>query len=112
MYVLCNVASGNEFHKEGVMKQLFPLGDDAIQSFVVKFLQSGNSQLRIAAVWTIINLTLPSSPCALDRVTKLRKAGIVSQIKNMVNDACLDVKVIYLLFKPHFPLPLPLHILS
>lgn len=95
MYVLCNVASGNEFHKEGVMKRLFPQGDDVIQSFVVKFLQSDNSQLRIAAVWTIINLTLPSSTCALDRVTKLRNAGVVSQIKNMVNDPCLDVKVMF-----------------
>lgn len=93
MYVLCNVASGNEFHKEGVMKQLFPRGDDVIHPFVVKFLQSDNSQLRIAAVWAIINLTLPSSPRALDHVTKLRNAGIVSQIKNMVNDPCLDVKL-------------------
>ncbi|KGN66489.1 uncharacterized protein LOC101213344 [Cucumis sativus] len=93
MYVLCNVASGNEFHKEGVMKQLFPRGDDVTRSFVVKFLQSDNSQLRIAVIWAIINLTLPSSPRALDRVTKLRNAGIVSQIKNMVNDPCLDVKL-------------------
>ncbi|XP_022926791.1 uncharacterized protein C26H5.04-like isoform X1 [Cucurbita moschata] len=92
MYVLCNVASGNELHKEGVMKQLFPQGDEVVQSFVIKFLQSDNSQLRIAAVWAIINLTSPSSTYALGRVTKLRNAGIVSQIKNMANDPCLDVK--------------------
>ncbi|KAG7022085.1 Armadillo repeat-containing protein 8 [Cucurbita argyrosperma subsp. argyrosperma] len=92
MYVLCNVASGNELHKEGVMKQLFPQGEEVVQSFVIKFLQSDNSQLRIAAVWAIINLTSPSSTYALGRVTKLRNAGIVSQIKNMANDPCLDVK--------------------
>lgn len=108
MYVLCNVASGNEFHKEGVMKQLFPRGDDVIHPFVVKFLQSDNSQLRIAAVWAIINLTLPSSPRALDHVTKLRNAGIVSQIKNMVNDPCLDVKVISIYhISPTFPSSFP-----
>lgn len=95
MYVLCNVASGNELHKEGVMKQLFPQGDEVVQSFVIKFLQSDNSQLRIAAVWAIINLTSPSSTYALGRVTKLRNAGIVSQIKNMANDPCLDVKVMF-----------------
>ncbi|MBA0650729.1 hypothetical protein Goklo_018115, partial [Gossypium klotzschianum] len=92
MYALCNVASGNEFHREAVMQLLFTQMGDKNQSFVVKFLQSNDSQLRTATVWTIVNLTCPSSPGAPCRLEKLRNAGIVSQIKNMVNDPCVDVK--------------------
>ncbi|TYI65046.1 hypothetical protein E1A91_D09G130600v1 [Gossypium mustelinum] len=93
MYALCNVASGNEFHRESVMQLLFTQMGDKNQSFVVKFLQSNDSQLRTATVWTIVNLTCPSSPGAPCRLEKLRNAGIVSQIKNMVNDPCVDVKL-------------------
>ncbi|EOY32675.1 F11M15.21 protein isoform 3 [Theobroma cacao] len=92
MYALCNVASGNEFHKEAVMHQLFPQMVDKNQSFMINFLQSNDSQLRTATVWTIVNLTCRSSPGAFGRLVKLRNAGIVSQIKNMVNDPCVDVK--------------------
>ncbi|KAF3452534.1 hypothetical protein FNV43_RR02967 [Rhamnella rubrinervis] len=93
LYVLNNVASGNEFHKEAVMHQLIPQAENGMHSFVIKFLQSNDGQLRTAAVWTVVNLTFPSSPGAFDRLVKLRNAGIVSQIKNMVNDPCLDVKL-------------------
>ncbi|XWS73548.1 hypothetical protein CRYUN_Cryun02cG0139000 [Craigia yunnanensis] len=93
MYALCNVASGNEFHKEAVMHQLFALMGDKNQSFMIKFLQSNDSQLRMATVWTIVNLTCPSSPGASGRLEKLHNAGIVSQIKTMVNDPCVDVKL-------------------
>ncbi|KAK8601907.1 hypothetical protein V6N13_058423 [Hibiscus sabdariffa] len=93
MYALCNVASGNEFHKEAVIQQLFTQMDDKNQSFVIKFLQSNDSQLRIATVWTIVNLTCPSSHGAPGRLEKLHNAGITSQLKNMVNDPCVDVKL-------------------
>lgn len=94
MYVLTNVASGTELHKEAVMQQLFPQGPAESENIMLKFLRSEQSQLRSATVWTIINLISPSSPGALDRHVKLRNAGIIPQLKNMVNDACLDVKVI------------------
>ncbi|XVF04721.1 hypothetical protein REPUB_Repub05bG0109600 [Reevesia pubescens] len=93
MYALCNVASGNEFHKEAVMHLLFPQMGDNNQSFIIKFLQSTDSQLRTATVWTLVNLTCPSSPGASGRLEKLRNAGIFSQIKTMVNDPCVDVKL-------------------
>ncbi|TYJ18448.1 hypothetical protein E1A91_A09G124000v1 [Gossypium mustelinum] len=93
MYALCNVASGNEFHKEAVMQLLFTQMGDKNQSFVIKFLQSNDSRLCTATVWTIVNLTCPSTPGAPGRLEKLRNAGIVSQIKNMVNDPCVDVKL-------------------
>lgn len=95
MYVLGNIASGNEFHKEAVMHQLLPQVNDGDRSFILKFLQNNDSRLRTAAIWTIINLTFPSSPGASSRVVKLRNADIVSQIKTMAKDPCVDVQVVY-----------------
>ncbi|XP_015875901.1 uncharacterized protein LOC107412611 [Ziziphus jujuba] len=93
MYVLNNVARGNELHKEAVMHQLIPQTDNGMQSFMIKFLQSNDGQLRTAAVWTVVNLTFPSSPGAFDRLVRLSNAGVVSQIESMANDPCLDVKL-------------------
>ncbi|KAK6164136.1 hypothetical protein DH2020_001000 [Rehmannia glutinosa] len=93
MYALSNVASGNELHKEAVMNQLLPQAVDDKETLLVKFLQSSDSRLRTATLWAIINLTYPSSPNTCHRVNKLWNAGIVSQLKNMVNDPCLDVKL-------------------
>ncbi|KAF8403818.1 hypothetical protein HHK36_011924 [Tetracentron sinense] len=92
VYVLSNVATGNEFHKEAVMQQLLPQAGDCSQSFIIKFLQSNDNRLRTAAIWCVVNLTYPSSPEAFSRVVKLWNAGIFSQIKNMDDDPCLDVK--------------------
>ncbi|XP_022856035.1 armadillo repeat-containing protein 8-like [Olea europaea var. sylvestris] len=93
MYVLNNVASGNEFHKEAVMNLLFPHAGSDTQTILIKFMQSTDSRLRTASVWALVNLTLTSSPGANSRVMKLQRAGIVSQLKNMANDPCLDVKL-------------------
>ncbi|CAI9774496.1 unnamed protein product [Fraxinus pennsylvanica] len=93
MYVLSNVASGNEFHKEAVMNQLFLQAGSDAQTILIKFLQSTDSRLRTASVSVLVNLTLTSSPGANSRVIKLQKCGIVSQLKNMINDPCLDVKL-------------------
>ncbi|KAG2250636.1 hypothetical protein Bca52824_080772 [Brassica carinata] len=70
--MLTNVASGTELHKEAVMQQLFPQPQAESNNFMLKFLQSHESQLRSATVWTIINLISPSSPGAHDRHVKLR----------------------------------------
>jgi hypothetical protein len=56
-------------------------------------LQSSDSRLRTAALWVIVNLTFPSCPGAFGRLVQLKNAGIISQIRNMVHDSCLDVKV-------------------
>ena len=93
MYVLGNIASGNEFHKEAVMQLLFPQ-ENGSHFFFNQFLQSSDSHLRTAALWVIVNLTFPASPGAFGRIVNLRRFGIVSQIKRMVNDSCMDVKVL------------------
>lgn len=99
MYALSNVATGKESHKEAVMDQLLLHTENKAQSCIIKFLQSNDSRLRTAAVWAVLNLTCSSSPGASGRLVKLHDAGVVSHIKNMVNDPCLDVKVI--IFHPN-----------
>ncbi|KAL7113444.1 hypothetical protein ACP275_04G060800 [Erythranthe tilingii] len=93
MYTLSNVASANELHKKAVMTQLLARAGSDSETLMIKSLQSSDSRLRTATVWTLINLTLPNSPDTSTRVTELWSAGIVSQLKNMVNDPCLDVKL-------------------
>ena len=102
MYILSNIASGNEFHKEAVMQLLFPPAENGSYAFFSQFLHSNDSRLRTSAVWVIVNLTFPSSPGAFGRIVELRKFGIVSQIKRMANDSCMDVKVLQsLIFIPN-----------
>ncbi|XP_061375434.1 uncharacterized protein LOC133317592 [Gastrolobium bilobum] len=93
MYILSNIASGNEFHKEAIMQLLFPQAENGSRSFFSQFLQSNDSHLRTSAVWVIVNLTFPASPGAFSRIVKLRDLGIVSLIKRIVNDPCMDVKL-------------------
>ncbi|ESW14466.1 hypothetical protein PHAVU_008G283500 [Phaseolus vulgaris] len=93
MYLLSNIACGNESHKEAVMQLLFSKAENGSHSFFSRFLLSNDSRLRPSALWVIVNLTFPASPGAFDRIVKLRNAGIVSQIKKMVNDPCMDVKL-------------------
>lgn len=92
MYALSNVASGSKIHKDAVMEQLFQHGGMNSQPFIMRFLHSNDSQLRTASVWVLLNLTM-FCPGAADRVLRLRNAGIISQLKSMVNDPCLDVKL-------------------
>lgn len=93
VYVLSNVASGNELHKEAVMQLIFPQNEEKNESVICNLLKSNNSRLRTAAGWVLINLTLPDSPGTSDRVAKLRDVGIVPLLKNMGNDHCMDAKL-------------------
>ncbi|KAK1288440.1 hypothetical protein QJS10_CPB19g01072 [Acorus calamus] len=93
MYVLSNVAAGNDFHKDAVMHHiLLPHDTGSDSSILLRFLQNNDGRLRTAAIWCVINLTYPCNCTASERVTRLRTSGVVSQIKSMVNDPCLDVK--------------------
>ncbi|XP_020227625.1 armadillo repeat-containing protein 8 [Cajanus cajan] len=93
MYLLVNIASGNETHKDAIMQLLFSQAENVSHSFFSRFLRSSDNILRTAAVWIIVNLTSLASPGAIDRIVKLHNVGIVSQIKRMANDPCMDVKL-------------------
>eukprot|EP01018_Ginkgo_biloba_P032742 Gb_32695 [translate_table: standard] len=94
LYVLSNIAAGNEYHKEEVMCYVAPyVQGECMPSPLLRFLlEMNNPQVRIAAVWCIMNLSYPDSPGLAMRVARLSDAGILSQIEKMVDDPCLDVK--------------------
>lgn len=94
MLVLANMAAGDELNKEAVMDVTVPHRADRIKpSFVVNFLQSKDKQLRVATLWCILNLIYPDSDSSSTRVARLQNAGVISQVKNMINDPCLDCKL-------------------
>lgn len=92
LYVLCNVAAGNEFHKDEVMRFVqASFQEECIP--LIRFLQDmNNPHVRVAAVWCIMNLSYPESPGVLSRIERLIHAGILSQLQNMTGDPSLDVK--------------------
>ncbi|KAI0516420.1 hypothetical protein KFK09_009095 [Dendrobium nobile] len=93
MLLLCNVAAGDESHKEAVLSYLIPSKAEGCSSLIVSFLQSKDQFLRTAAVWCILNLTDPAGINSPVRVGRLvQEGGILLQIKTMVNDPWLDCK--------------------
>ncbi|CAM6087787.1 unnamed protein product [Calypogeia fissa] len=108
LYALSNVAAGNDTHKEAIMNIMFSslastsLGKSPCSSLtngrsspslLMKYLQDmSNPQLRVVAVWCIINLTYPNSPGAFDRILRLRENGVEAHLQKMADDPCLDVK--------------------
>ncbi|KAI5064927.1 hypothetical protein GOP47_0019622 [Adiantum capillus-veneris] len=94
VYVLSNIAAGNESHKEAVMSFVAPVSPgECSPSPILRFLQDmSNPQLRVAAVWCVMNLSYPDSSGAVTRVARLRETGIEQQLLKMVDDPCLDVK--------------------
>ncbi|CAL4990197.1 unnamed protein product [Urochloa decumbens] len=94
MLVLANIAAANEMTKKVVMNALLPHRTDSIKpSFVVKFLQSKDNQLRLATLWCLLNLIYPKCEASSGRVIGLQNAGVIQQVKSMINDPCLDCKL-------------------
>jgi len=94
MFVLANIAAGNEMNKEAVMNVLLPHRADRVRpSFVVNFLQSKDKQLRVATLWCLLNLIYPKCEASSGRVVRLQNAGVILQVKSMINDPCLDCKL-------------------
>lgn len=96
MFFLANVAAENEALKDAVMDCILPasldLGISTPNSLVVKFLQSKERLLRLSTLWCLVNLVYPNHKNSV-RVSALHGAGIISQLKTMVNDPCLDCKL-------------------
>ncbi|KAH9560125.1 hypothetical protein CY35_06G090600 [Sphagnum magellanicum] len=95
LYVINNVAAGNERHKDAVMDLVAPHKALSNTSgfFLNRYLQDMiNPQLRVVAVWCIINLTYPGGTGTSSRVTRLKNAGVESLLQKMADDPCLDVK--------------------
>lgn len=97
LYVINNVVSGSEVHKEAVMTSILSSQSTNNTSWLTRFLQDmSNPQLRVVAVWCIINLLYPVGDGISSRVVRLREAGVEAQLQKMQDDSCLDVKVRFL----------------
>jgi armadillo repeat-containing protein 8 len=93
--VLANIAAGNEWNKEAVMNVLLPHRADRIKPlFAVNFLKSKDRQLRVATLWCVLNLMYPKCEASSGRAVRLQSAGVILQVKRMINDPCLDCKVL------------------
>lgn len=51
-----------------------------------------NAKIRLAAVWTLINLTWPNEPGYTERVYFLNQLGILKILKSLQNDPDYDVR--------------------
>ncbi|KAJ3372720.1 hypothetical protein GGF31_001745 [Allomyces arbusculus] len=86
LYVVVNLAAGNDAHKDLVMRS------DAIMRHVVAALGSPAADVRLGAVWAVINLTWPEESEAGTRVASLRAMGVERRLQEMANDQ--DAKVV------------------
>ncbi|KAI4340538.1 hypothetical protein MLD38_025364 [Melastoma candidum] len=92
LYALSNIASVSESHKDIVMQQLLQNAGTSDEPFIMEVLCCDDSRLRTAVLWIIINLTSPSSG-APGRSVKLCAVGVLSRLKCLVSDPCLEVKL-------------------
>ncbi|KAF9382683.1 hypothetical protein CPB97_007018 [Podila verticillata] len=89
LYVLVNIATGSEFHKQSVMKR------PSILRSVLSLMTHESVAIRVATIWVIINLTWPDekvSHSLHERVTMLRSMGVEDRLRSLNTDHDLDVR--------------------
>ncbi|KAF9991924.1 hypothetical protein BGZ79_003741 [Entomortierella chlamydospora] len=89
LYVLVNIATGSEHHKQSIMKR--PL----ILKSVIGLMSHESAAIRVATVWVIINLTWPDEKMASgahDRTMQLRNMGVEDRLLSLNSDLDLDVR--------------------
>ncbi|KAF8934070.1 hypothetical protein BGZ58_005957 [Dissophora ornata] len=89
LYVLVNIATGSEYHKQSIMKR------PGILRSVLGLMSHGSATIRVATIWVIINLTWPDEKIAHgvhDRVVLLRSMGVEDRLQSLNADHDLDVR--------------------
>ncbi|KAJ3165421.1 hypothetical protein HDU88_004217 [Geranomyces variabilis] len=87
LYVVVNVATGSTAHKRAVMDR------EGVLRAVWEYMTHAKSAIRVATVWTLINLTWPDDPGAAGRVAQLSRLGFEPRLRAMVTgDVNADVK--------------------
>ena len=86
LYILVNIAVGNNFHKNLIMSR------PKILDRVCNLLKYNVEEIRLGACWCIINLTWPESG-SMGRVRDLQSRRINTILEGLVaNDPNMDVK--------------------
>ncbi|CAI2183877.1 10860_t:CDS:10, partial [Funneliformis geosporum] len=88
LYVINNIATGNERHKSAIMNRT------NILKSILSYMGHTNPEIRVVAMWVVINLSWMEDKSASSqvRVQKLREMGFEEKVKNMTNDDNLDVR--------------------
>mmetsp|Transcript_53933 Transcript_53933/g.89750 ORF Transcript_53933/g.89750 Transcript_53933/m.89750 type:complete len:639 (+) Transcript_53933:58-1974(+) len=85
LYCVSNLANGTEDHKNAI------LSNKQLLTAIIVSMSHPKSELRIAAIWCIINLTWKDDPGAEERVTTLRELGVLDRLNGLSGDAdCRD----------------------
>ncbi|KAK3820329.1 MAG: armadillo-type protein [Benniella sp.] len=89
LYVLVNISTGSEQHKQSVVKRR------NILELVIDLMSHRSVLIRVATVWVVINLTWPdldASNGVHERVMELRDLGAESKLQSLTMDQELDVR--------------------
>ncbi|KAG0315862.1 hypothetical protein BGZ97_007736 [Linnemannia gamsii] len=89
LYVLVNIATGSEYHKQSILKR------QGILRSVLRSMNHESAAIRVASIWVIINLTWPDDkvPHSVHEcVTLLRNMGVEDRLLALNADHDLDVR--------------------
>ncbi|KAG0378714.1 hypothetical protein BGX24_003000 [Mortierella sp. AD032] len=89
LYVLVNIATGTEYHKQSILKR------QGILRSVLRSMNHDSPAIRVASIWVIINLTWPDDkvPDSVHEcVTLLRSMGVEDRLLALNADHDLDVR--------------------
>ncbi|OAQ27260.1 ARM repeat-containing protein [Linnemannia elongata AG-77] len=89
LYVLVNIATGNEYHKQSILKR------QGILRSVLRSMNHESAAIRVASIWVIINLTWQDdkvSHSVHECVTLLRSMGVEDRLLALNADHDLDVR--------------------
>ncbi|KAF9918008.1 hypothetical protein BX616_010592 [Lobosporangium transversale] len=89
LYVLVNIATGTEYHRQSIMKR------SGILRSVLGLMSHEAASIRVAAIWVIINLTWSEEDVAHgvhERVAILRSMGVEDRLHSLVTDSVPDVR--------------------
>jgi hypothetical protein len=95
LYVVCNFVVGNERHKQAICNSKVP-------KLLLHFLTDSNYQIRIAAIWCVINLVwketndicdFPNlSDCRKARIASLIEMGFEETLERLLTDSNVEVR--------------------
>ncbi|KAJ3378983.1 Armadillo repeat-containing protein 8 [Entophlyctis sp. JEL0112] len=89
LYIIVNVATGNEKHKGMIM------GNDSVLRSVLRLMNHEKPLIRLASVWCVINLSEQdeqSPKYSRDRLEALRNMGFLDNLKKLLSDDDADVR--------------------
>ncbi|KAF9921047.1 hypothetical protein FBU30_008966 [Linnemannia zychae] len=89
LYVLVNIATGSEYHKQSILKR------QGILRAVLRSMNHESAAIRVASIWVIINLTWPDdsvSQSVHECVELLRSMGVEDRLLTLNADHDLDVR--------------------